>query len=169
LTFSIAQRYDIIVEAKDPLNLGKYWLRSVPQLTCSGNANPDDIKGIIRYGNSVGNPTTAPYNLTDDCLNEPLSKQHPVLARNVGTPSARIGEQITLSVPNGVFRWLLNGTTFMANWSQPTILSIHDNLKYTNQSNVIEITGNPDQWVYFIIQSAIGRKLTDYDVLKLDS
>jgi FtsP/CotA-like multicopper oxidase with cupredoxin domain len=156
LSIGIAQRYDVIIEATDPIGVGNYWLRAVPQLACSDNANPDDIRGIIRYGFHQGDPTTTAYNVTDDCLNEPLSEQHPVVALNVGPPSVEIDEHLTLGKTGGVFKWFLNGTTFKVDWSEPTIRSIWENKPYTNQSDAIEISGKPTDWIYFIIETAIG-------------
>lgn len=44
------QRYDLVVTANESATASDFWIRSIPQLACSNNANPDDILGIFHYG-----------------------------------------------------------------------------------------------------------------------
>lgn len=143
------------MEANDPANAGSYWMRAVPQLSCSPNGNPDDIKGIVYYGLSHNEPTTQPYTMADNCLNEPVSQHHPVVQRQVGAVSSNVKEQLTVSKPNGFFKWFLNTTSLRVDWSQPSILSAYTDQPYTNQSGVVKVNGGPNDWVYFVIQSVI--------------
>jgi hypothetical protein len=58
----MGQRYDVIVTASE--SSGDYWMRAIPQESCSNNDNVDNILGIVRYdSSSTADPTTSAYDL----------------------------------------------------------------------------------------------------------
>jgi len=152
LSIGIGQRYDIIVEASEAA--ADYWLRAVPQLTCSKNDNTDDIKGIIRYDStSISDPTTTAYNMTDNCDDEDSTNLVPYLSRTVGDESIEDDLPVTVELVNNLFKWYLNGTTMAVEWANPTLLQVYnDETNWANQSSVIELP-NADEWVYIIVET----------------
>jgi hypothetical protein len=84
LSIGMGQRYDFLVIADQPVQT--YWLRAIPQTTCSDNDNTDNIKAIVRcVGSSTVDPTTEAYEMPDDCDDEPMASLVPALPLNVGT------------------------------------------------------------------------------------
>lgn len=88
---SSGQRYDIIVEANQPVD--NYWMRAIYQTACNqnNNENKDNILGIVRYtgANTTGDPTTTVWsNITDSCGDEDYSNLTPWLNLNVGSSVA---------------------------------------------------------------------------------
>jgi hypothetical protein len=135
---SIGQRYDVIVEANAAVD--NYWLRS--GYSCSGNGNPANITGIVRYdSSSTADPTTTAVTAERSCGDEPLTSLVPYLAMNVGNFSDNaVIEEALSSTSGGIFNWTLNSSTLYLNWSDPTTLKIfnHENLWPTDY-NVVPI------------------------------
>ena len=86
LTINIGQRYDIIVEANQATD--NYWMRSIPQISCSNNNNANNILGIVRYESSTGDPTTVGHTYEDSCLDLSSTALVPYLELNVGADSS---------------------------------------------------------------------------------
>jgi FtsP/CotA-like multicopper oxidase with cupredoxin domain len=60
LSIGMGQRFDIVVEASE--SSGNYWMRAIPQTTCSDNDNFDNIKGIVMYDTTnTTEPDTPAY------------------------------------------------------------------------------------------------------------
>lgn len=52
----------------------------------------------------------------------------------------------------GVFHWELNGTAMFANWEDPTVLQVYEDVTDFNSSlNVYEID-TANEWAYMIIE-----------------
>ncbi|KAF2164057.1 multicopper oxidase [Zasmidium cellare ATCC 36951] len=133
------QRYDVIFTANQEAIASDFWLRAVPDNVCSAvNQNPDDIKGIIHYGDSTGTPTTSPWTSDNSflaCQDPPLASLVPVVEKDAGV--------------SGV-----NNITFFSEWEDPTALQIlNEDHTYETQQAVIELP-NADEWMYLIIQQA---------------
>jgi hypothetical protein len=128
LLVSIGQRYDVVVEATQ--TSGDFWLRAGWVTACSGNLNAANITGIIRYDStSTADPTsTSTVTESTSCGDEPLTSLVPYLALDVGNFStASVGtESLSFSFPD-YFRWTLNGSTLVLDWSQPTTLLVYNN------------------------------------------
>ncbi|KFY12484.1 hypothetical protein V491_06782 [Pseudogymnoascus sp. VKM F-3775] len=152
LNIGIGQRYDIIVTANQ--STADYWMRAIPQTTCSDNDSADNIKGIIRYDStSTSDPTTSPYTYTDSCDDEALSNLVPYLALDASDSDVSDDFAVTIGKSGNVFKWFMAATTFVAEWDNPTLLQIYDgNDSYTDSSHVIELP-TADEWVYFIIET----------------
>lgn len=131
-----------------------YWLRAVPQVTCSDNDSTDNIKGIIRYDStSTSDPTTTAYTMTDDCDDEDLSNLVPYVSKTVGDESIEDDLAVAVGIVGNLFKWYLGGTTMAVEWADPTLLQVYNGESdWADQSGVIELE-SADEWVYIIIET----------------
>ena len=106
--FNLAQ--DVIVNADQ--SASNYWMRAVPQTTCSNNNNTADIRGIVRYDSSSSDtPTSTGYDLADDCNDMPMSSLVPYVAADAGTETS--SQELPVSVAlnsKNLLRWSIGGT-----------------------------------------------------------
>ncbi|KAH0354598.1 laccase precursor, partial [Aureobasidium melanogenum] len=166
LSINIGQRYEIIVEADQPV--GDYFLRFDNQNACATTTNSDDIRGIIHYEGSAGvtpNSTAHTYPRKDNgaggilgtCEDEPLASLVPVLKKSVSSPHQTVQHDVAVSNSNGInlYRWYLDGTTFQANWGDATLYSIINNDTIPTYSGDLAISTSLGEWVYVIIESAV--------------
>lgn len=118
LSIGIGQRYDVIVEANQAA--GNYWLRSIPQSSCSStNENTLDITGIFNYDSvDVATPTSTGWEYTDNCDDETPNIK-PFVALDAATDGLETDFQIGIAV-NGVFRWTINSQQFYTRWEYPS-------------------------------------------------
>lgn len=164
------QRYDVVVEANQPID--NYWLRAIYQTACNNNDNDnkDNILGIVRYDAGSGadtdtesppdkdDPTTTVNRaITNSCGDEPAESLVPWVAHEVGDADVRdtvgVGWYYELDL---VFKWTLHSKTLVANWSAPTLLGLYEeegsaNAHFPPESNMVSLDA-ADQWVYWIIQ-----------------
>lgn len=157
LTINIGQRYDVVVTADQAAVAQDFWLRAIPQIACSDNANPDDIKGIVYYGAAPGTPTTAAYNYTDSCDDEAASNLVPALSKAVAAPTWSTNDAVAVGYnAANEFRWTLNSTTFVSNWSDPTLLEMTSaDSGFQPSEAVIQLPLTADDWVYFVVETSI--------------
>ncbi|KAK7973066.1 hypothetical protein PG988_007200, partial [Apiospora saccharicola] len=154
------QRYDVVVEADQPID--NYWLRAIYQTACNDNDNDnkDNILGIVRYdagggtdteeSSAKGDPTTVNWAITNRCGDEPAASLVPWVTHEVSDAGVRdnIG-------------WTLHSKSLVANWSAPTLLGLYNEkgsgsssnatANFPPESNVVSLDA-ADQWVYWIIQ-----------------
>lgn len=88
---TIGQRYNVIVEANDPLDSdGSYWVRAW-RANCFKNfiGNPGyETTGILRYGDSTNLPQTQPWNdIALACSDETYSSLVPIVPWTVEQPA----------------------------------------------------------------------------------
>ncbi|KAK8102589.1 hypothetical protein PG984_015735 [Apiospora sp. TS-2023a] len=167
------QRYDVVVEADQPID--NYWLRAIYQTACNNNDNDnkDNILGIVRYNPGGGadteesptkeDPTTTVNRaITNSCGDEPAESLVPWVAHEVGDADVRdtigVGWYYELDL---VFKWTLHSKTLVANWSAPTLLGLYNEkdsgsssnatATFPPESNVVFLDA-ADQWVYWVIQ-----------------
>jgi len=152
LSIGMGQRYDIIVDAS--LSSGNYWMRAIPQTTCSDNDNTDNIKGIVMYDSTnTTEPNSSAYTYTDSCDDEALTDLVPYLALDASTGNTTDDFAVTVGRTSNVFKWYMAATTFLVDWEDPTLLQIYnDDTNFTTSSHVIEVD-TADEWVYFIIET----------------
>jgi FtsP/CotA-like multicopper oxidase with cupredoxin domain len=160
LDISMGQRYDIIIEATEAT--ADYWMRAIPQLTCSNNADPDNIRGIIRYSSSsTADPVSEPWDQIDSCNDELLSNLVPHLSQTVVDPTTDNSDMTVSVFASGtVFKWKIGVDSMLVQWAEPSLLQI-DNAATNNESAVFEseeaVYQLPDanQWVYFVIETQV--------------
>lgn len=115
LSIGMGQRYDIVVTADQADTASDFWIRAIPQSSCSDNDNPDNIKGIVHYGSSTSTPSTAGYDIVDECIDE--SNLVPIVSKTVGDVTASVSEAVGVgSNDAGYFTWELNETSYLVQW-----------------------------------------------------
>ncbi|KAJ5768351.1 hypothetical protein N7533_000934 [Penicillium manginii] len=156
LDIAVGQRYDIIVHAnQNPTDLSStFWLRAIPQTSCSKNSNAANIRGIITYATS------------DSCTDEDATHITPIITADLTLP-----EKITYnkSLPVGItldsnqhYRWTLNGTSMQLDWANPTLQSLstqapdHDSTNTNTSSNAVIDLPDPDAWAIIIIETTLA-------------
>ncbi|KAI6380858.1 hypothetical protein MCOR25_001527 [Pyricularia grisea] len=164
---SIAQRYDIIVEANaTPDN---YWLRS--GIDCSPASDGDSLRGnataIVRYdANSTADPTSV-IDVTHSgaCDDEALSDLVPHLSLDVGSITGNSTQTLGFS-PTGDslghnwFQWTLNSSSLVLNWSEPVLKKSLENTPiFPTPYNIVRAdksssVGNITQWFGLIIDGS---------------
>ncbi|APA07387.1 hypothetical protein SS1G_13036 [Sclerotinia sclerotiorum 1980 UF-70] len=156
LNIAIGQRYDVIVTANQASVASDFWIRAIPQASCSENNNPSNIKGILHYGSSTGLPKTTGYNFTDECVDEPPTSLIPFVPKTVSSSSKSADEAVTIAQnSNKLFKWYLNNSTFLTEWEDPTLLMVQKEITtFSSTNNLIQLP-NAHEWIYLIIHSRI--------------
>ncbi|KAF2799928.1 multicopper oxidase [Melanomma pulvis-pyrius CBS 109.77] len=155
LDITMGQRYDIIIEANQ--DVGDYWMRAIPQLTCSSNADPDNIRAIIRYSSSsTADPVSTAWDQTDSCNDAPLSDLVPHLSQTVIDPTTDDSDMTVSVFASGtVFKWKIGIDSMLVKWAEPSLLQINEgNATFESEEAVYELP-NANQWVYFVIETQI--------------
>lgn len=152
VSIGMGQRYDIIVTATQ--SSGNFWLRAIPQTSCSDNENTNNIMGMFMYDSTnTTEPNSSAYSFTDSCEDEDMSTLVPYVSKTVSTESVNDDFAVTVGRSNNVFKWYMAGTTFQVEWEDPTLLQLYEgDTNYTTSSHVIELP-TADEWVYFIIET----------------
>ncbi|KAF2468474.1 uncharacterized protein BDR25DRAFT_231537 [Lindgomyces ingoldianus] len=165
LNINIGQRYMVLVKANQPS--GSYWLRADNQNGCAITTQGTDIKGIVRYVDALAvtpTSTSYSYNTSEGCVDEPYASLVPIAQLNATNQDLEFEYDITVKGDSkNLFRWYLNSTTFMSNYSDPTLLHLLSNTDITNSSLSIPAYSGPllldlpnlDEWVYVIMESDI--------------
>ena len=153
----LAQRYDIIVTADQAAIADSFWIRSIPQGTCSFNNNTDNIKGIVYYGDSTTTPTTSQYDDGDDCDDMDASNLLPYISKIVSASTWAELEDVTLDTnDDNLYRWYLNSSTFEVQWADPTLLKVYDGSSHFSDSeNIIELD-EANEWAYLVIETSFA-------------
>jgi len=158
ISINIGQRYDLILEAdQDP---GNYWIRSDNQQPCGTLVKPN-IQAILSYqGVDVVDPTTTSLTYVPNCLDEDATNLVPIVPFTVGARPDEEYVENTLIVPDGatpnLYKWTLNGTSFLADWNGPTLYNIWEAGTYPDYSGDLTINlPELGAWVYFVIESPI--------------
>ncbi|CAG7959720.1 unnamed protein product [Penicillium salamii] len=158
LSIGMGQRYDIIVTGKQ-LQEGNFWMRAIPQLSCSESDATDKVKGIIRYdSSSTADPTTSAYSYTDSCADEDSSNLIPYLKLDAAsTYDYKTGENVEVQVTDNALLWLMNRTSFHTQWEYPSLLQVaQGNDTWLSRQRVITLPG-ADKWAYIVIHSPFAQ------------
>jgi hypothetical protein len=145
-----------VVTADQASVADNFWMRAIPQAACSDNDSTDNIKGIVYYGSSPSTPTTTAYAYTDSCDDE-TDNIVPYVSKTVSDANWSDLEEATVGRTSaGLFKWYLNSTTMLVDWSSPTLESVlNGTTSYDTSDAVIELT-EADQWIYFVIETTLG-------------
>jgi FtsP/CotA-like multicopper oxidase with cupredoxin domain len=157
LNINIGQRYNVIVEANQPV--GSYFLRADIQTACAGTVQALNIRAIVNYeGSNAAVPTSTGYNYTSECVDEPVASLVPVVPFNVGTANVTEGafDVIIQSNSANLYKWYLSGTTFFSEYNEPTLLDVFKNKTLpTFSGNLLIELPIAKEWVYVIVESPI--------------
>ncbi|KAH8159717.1 multicopper oxidase [Xylaria polymorpha] len=155
VSIGIGQRYDVVVTADQ--TPGNYWMRSIPQLTCSANEMTLNIKGIVTYDDlAVADPTTDAYEYIDDCSDFPVESLVPSVPLDAGDATTQQVMEVGLSIVNSFFKWTLNSNTFLSDWGEPTLEKVlTPGTVFSDAENIITLN-ETNTWTYLIIESQLG-------------
>lgn len=116
ISIGMGQRYDVIINATE--TTGDFWMRAIPQTSCSDNDNADNIRGIIRYdSSSTSDPTTTGYDYEDNCNDEAMGSLIPYLAIVAEEGALAEDSAVTVGKVNSLFKWYMNATSFAVSHS----------------------------------------------------
>ncbi|KAM3084156.1 hypothetical protein ACMFMG_001744 [Clarireedia jacksonii] len=155
LNIAIGQRYDVIVTANKASIASDFWIRAIPQLSCSENESPKNIRGILHYSSSTSLPTTTSHYYPDDeCVDEDPHNLVPYISKDVSHDLISTDQAVTVSQNSqNLFRWFLNNSTFQSDWTEPTILQVKKGANSFAAANNLITLPNADEWVYLIIHA----------------
>ncbi|KAK7911901.1 hypothetical protein PG985_014382 [Apiospora marii] len=163
LNIGIGQRYDVVITANQQAVANKFWLRATPQSACSDITDPDNIRGIVYYGDKTdGEPTTLAHGFEDSCVDMDQSLLVPHNKATVGPNAWQSTNTVEVgSNDDGMFRWFINSTTMIVHWGNPTVLQVHNNESEFAESNaVLQVGSAPgasrSDWVYVVVQSELA-------------
>jgi hypothetical protein len=145
----VGQRYDIIIEAKQPP--GSYWMRAITAVGCSVNLNPNNTLAIVRYKNTDSSalPDSTPFLIKSmECKDE--TGLIPVVVKNVGTLSS--GEEFNVSViEDGILvKFNVNGSSLFIDWDKPTLLLAENGMTpFPREYNLVTLNGTSDTVLYY--------------------
>ncbi|KAM0343962.1 hypothetical protein ACHAPU_008020 [Fusarium lateritium] len=155
VNLAIGERMDILVTANQASKASSFWLRAIPQLDCTKNANPQNALGIVSYSSNSSTPTTKGRKYEDHCQDEPFESIVPVLPHNVGPPDMEIVQNANRSWnSDGIIKWSLNSTTMIAEWGHPSLLKLGTNVSFTDSNAVIRVP-KKNAWVYLAIETEL--------------
>lgn len=156
VSIGMGQRYDIVVTATE--STGNFWLRAIPQESCSDNDNVDNILGIIRYDStSTDEPTTTAYDLLDSCDDEDASNLVPHLSIDIGDLSSEDDEVAAISRSGRSFKWLMNSESFVSEWEYPSVLAIAEGNTSWSAAEHVWALSEANVWVSMIIQTTFAQ------------
>ncbi|KAJ9654059.1 laccase, multicopper oxidase, benzenediol:oxygen oxidorectuctase [Neophaeococcomyces mojaviensis] len=162
LYIGVGQRYDVIVEANQPI--GSYWMHFVPQASCSNNKITNAVSIFTYQGANSTTPSDSTRNngpSTSDCL-DPNDNLIPYVQldvpKNQTIPaSSRLDVNFTIVQGNGtsqtLVQWNLNFTAIHAQWNKPTLEYVREgNTSYPRDMNLIELS-TANAWSFWVIQA----------------
>ncbi|KAI9359651.1 laccase [Zopfochytrium polystomum] len=153
LDVALGQRYDIVFTANQTAS--NYWIRAIPQLSCTNNKNQNGIKGILRYStasNLTADPTTTAYTYTDNCGDQTMSLT-PKLTKTISASSATASGSVPVTFSQQ--KWYINGKTQVIDWANPSLGMVEaQNTSYPSAFNVISLSGTSSDWAYFVITAS---------------
>jgi hypothetical protein len=145
LTWSSGQRYEIIINATEPI--GNYWWRVGTGGRCDGpNANAANIRSIFRY---AGAPDVEP-NSTARVLPVGCYDETNIVPYAKTTVPQEMPESLTFGFNDnytgdvtqnqGLVQWLVNGNPMAIDLDRPTLQHVLDgNVTYGNNRHVFEV------------------------------
>ncbi|KAH7403702.1 laccase 3 [Cadophora sp. MPI-SDFR-AT-0126] len=156
VSIGMGQRYDVIVTAE--FDTGDFWMRAIPQESCSNTDNVDNMLGIVRYdSSSTSDPSTTSYTLTDSCDDEDITTLVPYLALDASSTSS-VTDDFTAAISLGTtIKWTMGGVSFVSEWDYPTLKAVNEgNDTWSDEQNVV-VLDTADEWVYFIIETTFAQ------------
>jgi hypothetical protein len=139
-----------------------YWLRALPQNCQNNNYDGKGIQNaIIKYkGASAALPTTTAAPVHDDCLDEPLEKTRPFVAKSVDISSSDLRHlpvsspyKITSTTEGRVFRWSIGATTQNVDLQSPILQRlVQGNTTIVPEDNIIGVD-EQNTWAFWYLQN----------------
>lgn len=120
-------------------------------------ATADNIKGIIRYGDSTDDPTTSAYDYDDSCSDEEMANLVPYLSI-AASDSWDVEEyqDAGVQVTENAMLWTMGGHSFYSEWDYPTVLqALEGNDTWAEKQRVFHLP-EADKWAYMAISSVFA-------------
>jgi len=162
LTIAIGQRYEVVVEASQPVE--NYFLRAIAATDCGTNLNDGlgTANGVISYAGADSSlPATTSVNHTTTCFDETAAGLIPVVQKSVDPTgfAEKYGglpvnvQRVSLAGGDNVFQWYLNGISQSLDWSNPTIgRAVAGNFTFPPEAHAVTLN-DPDVWTFWVIQN----------------
>lgn len=135
-------------------------MRAIPQLACSNNENPDDVRGIVRYGASTADPTSIAYAALDNdtCVDVAYSNLVPHVSSSPVDPTADSDLDVTIVAQGNLFKWQIGLTPMAVEWAEPSVLTVYNSNGTSSfeDDDVVYELPNANEWVYFVISTALA-------------
>ncbi|ETS74991.1 hypothetical protein PFICI_13475 [Pestalotiopsis fici W106-1] len=156
VSITMGQRYDVIVTADAVAD--NYWMRALIQTACSDNANPDNVRGIIRYDStSTDDPTsTAWADATTDgtCYDEDMSQLVPYVPITASSdPDFTDDFNVKIVIGDNGVLWEMGSSSFVSQWDNPTLLQVEEGNDTFSDAQQVYAFPDANQWVYWVIQT----------------
>jgi len=170
LKIGIGQRYDVVIEANQPIST--YWMRvdALDLSVAPGQAPPcgasnkmaNHTMAIVSYigapnTTTSADPTTNPYVHDTVCEDEPYDLLIPWLAKNAGAVGETVSKELVITQDSStkIYRWYLSGTTFQMDYAHPSLLSMYNNNTAYAGPLALNVD-TPGEWVYIIIETPVA-------------
>jgi FtsP/CotA-like multicopper oxidase with cupredoxin domain len=154
VSIGMGQRYDIIVTANAVAD--NYWMRAIIQESCSNNANPANVMGIVRYDStSTADPVSvvnADGNV-DDCDDEDLSLIVPYVALDVETDTVEDDFTVSLKFGGNGVLWQMGTSSFVSQWNYPTVQQASEGNDTWGAAQEVFAFPDANTWVYWVVQT----------------
>ncbi|KAK7754407.1 hypothetical protein SLS62_003700 [Diatrype stigma] len=157
LNIGIGQRYDVIVTADQAAVATDFWMRAIPQSSCSSvdEDQSSDIKAIVTYADTATEPTTDGWTYPlDECVDE-TDNLVPYLSKTVGDAVWDDNEVADFTTVDSLFKWTLNSTTMLVEWSNPTLSMVMNGETEFEANDAILELPTADEWVYLAIDTTL--------------
>ncbi|KAF4508824.1 hypothetical protein G6O67_005156 [Ophiocordyceps sinensis] len=136
INIGISQRYDVIVSADQDHVAENFWMRAIPQSSCSRVNNTDNVRAIVHYGDRPSTPSTLGHDSTDSCDDE-NGNLSPHITRDLTPTQITTSEFVNLTTIAGLFKWTLNSTTMVVDWGNPTLQQVRGRVTSFERSNAV--------------------------------
>lgn len=155
LDISMGQRYDIVVTADQADVADDFWMRAIPQSTCSESDNADNIRAVVYYGDEPGTPETTGYDYDDSCDDE-TGNLVPYVSHSVADADAQTSEEAAVTIVGNLFKWTLNSTSMLVDWADPTLSQVvSGTTTFDTDDAVIELP-DADIMFYMVIDTQLA-------------
>lgn len=157
LFMGVGQRYDVIVEANQPV--ANYWMNATLEANnnCGRSRNPYPA-GIIQYqgASATALPTNKGTPITAGCAGE--KNFAPIITRTLSPslfqPSTL---PVSLAFPTGprgqVFEWRISNTPISVEWDHPVLeYVLQGNFSFPGAINLVDVP-QADVWTFWVIQN----------------
>ncbi|KAF4581095.1 multicopper oxidase [Ophiocordyceps camponoti-floridani] len=109
----------------------------VVDIAIGQHLHPHNIRAIVHYGKQPSTPKTKGYPYEDKCQDE--QDLSPWFVREARKPNITVPLTASLMKVGDEFKWFVNSTTFVSDWSDPTLLQLVDKVpSFKPSTNVIE-------------------------------
>ncbi|KAF2010981.1 multicopper oxidase [Aaosphaeria arxii CBS 175.79] len=152
LSLSVGQRYDVIIDASQPVN--DYWLYvGVGGNRCDGpNTNAANIRSIFHYEGAKHQSNASAVTLPGGCYDE-----EGIVPYHKNTVPRKVPKELntgftTTAAGTNLVQWLINGEPILVDFTRPTLKNVIDGNDTFNTKENLFTVGDKNEWQYWVIQ-----------------